>query len=386
MSEARGGIGPAPEHAALPPRWVHYLAVATAVLTFVLICAGGLVKSLKAGLSVPDWPLSYGQPQQGIVLGLFGGTLLLGLAWVVLRKKALAIGAVLCGTGLASTYYFFGPMPGWIHVPNVSAEHGHRLLAGTVGFMTAVLAGALWVTDRRAWVRRLGVVALIAVVVQAVLGGVTVHLQLPPLVSASHGSLAQAFFAMLVTLAVATAPGWFEERPLIPQTDRKPLQRLTRMMVGAFYLQVILGAAVRHAEYYPDYTDLSAKFMWHLGAHLVGLLWVAHTFGAVLVRVIRRHGEEPALMRPVSLLTMLLGAQILLGIGALFIRLTETEYDPSALKLLVRTAHVAGGALSLVTAVWIMLVAHRRLAPAVAQGEGSGKDAKTQLAQTGTAT
>lgn len=386
MSEARGGAGPAPEREVMPPRWVHYLAVVTASLTFVLICAGGLVKSLKAGLSVPDWPLSYGQPQQGIVLSLFGGTIFLALAWVIFRKKALAVCAILCGAGLASTYYFFGPMPGWIRVPNVSAEHGHRLLAGTVGFLTAILAGALWATDRRRWVRRLSLASLVAVAVQAVLGGITVHYLLPPLVSASHGSLAQAFFAMLVTLAVATAPGWFEDRPPIPQTDRKPLQRLSIMMVAALYLQVMLGSAVRHTEYYPEYSNSSATFAWHLGAHLAGLLWVGHTFGAVLVRVIRRHGEETSLMRPASLLTMLFGAQILLGIGALFIRLTETEYDPSALKLLVRTAHVAGGALSLVTAVWIMLVAHRRLAPAVPQGESSGKDAKSQLAQTGTAT
>jgi len=351
-----------------PPRWVHYLAVVTAALTLLLIGMGGLVKSLEAGLSVPDWPLSYGQPQKSIAIGLFAGTVALGAAWTVFRHKLLAAASILCGVGLAGTYYIFGPMPGWHKIANVSAEHSHRLVAGTVGFLTAILAGALWTTDARAWVRRLGAFALVAVVVQAVLGGLTVHYLLPPLISASHGSLAQAFFAMLVTLAVATSPRWFEARPLLPQVDRKPLQKLALLMVIAIFVQIMLGASVRHAKYFPEYPGSGTTFFWHLGAHLVGLLWVGHTVAAVLVRIIRRHGDENALAKPATLLGALLGFQILLGIGALLFRLTATvEYDPNALKLLVTTGHVAGGALSLVTGVVILLQAHRRLVPASAR-------------------
>lgn len=351
-----------------PPRWVHYLAVVTAALTLLLIGMGGLVKSLEAGLSVPDWPLSYGQPQKSIAIGLFAGTVALGAAWTVFRHKLLAAASILCGVGLAGTYYIFGPMPGWHKIANVSAEHSHRLVAGTVGFLTAILAGALWTTDARAWVRRLGFFSLVAVIVQAVLGGLTVHYLLPPLISASHGSLAQAFFAMLVTLAVATSPRWFEARPLLPQVDRKPLQKLALLMVIAIFVQIMLGASVRHAKYFPEYPGSGTTFFWHLGAHLVGLLWVGHTVAAVLVRIIRRHGDENALAKPATLLGALLGFQILLGIGALLFRLTATvEYDPNALKLLVTTGHVAGGALSLVTGVVILLQAHRRLVPASAR-------------------
>lgn len=397
MGDERGGIGAAPrssaptlldEHrAAPPPRWVHYLAVATAGLTFVLICAGGLVKSMEAGLSVPDWPLSYGQPQKSIVIGLFAATLALGLLWIVTRKKAAAVLAILCGMALASTYYFFGPMPGWINVPNVNAEHGHRLLAGTVGFLTAILVCSIWATDRRSWMRTLSLVAMGSVVVQAVLGGVTVHLLLPPLVSASHGSLAQAFFAMLVTLAAATSPGWFAESKPVPQTDRKPLQKMALMMAIALFVQVMLGAAVRHTRYYPEVNGTGTTFAWHLGAHLAGLLWVGHTVATVFVRIIRRHSEDAFLAKPATLLAALLGLQIMLGIWALFFRLTATvEYDPNALKLLITTAHVAGGALSLVTAVYIMLQSYRRVArlPLSAQPEQAGA-ADSGLASTGSA-
>lgn len=397
MGDERGGIGatkfesdrvPLSEEHLLtpPPRWVHYLALTTACLTFILICAGGLVKSLEAGLSVPDWPLSYGQPQKGIVIGLFAATLSLASLWVLVRKKVVAVAAILCGIGLASTYYLFGPMPGWINVPNVNAEHGHRLLAGTVGFLTAILVGALWRTDARAWVRRLSLIAMAAVILQAVLGGLTVHLLLPPIVSASHGSLAQAFFAMTVALAVVTSPAWFVRRDLIPQVDRKPLQKMVLLMVIALYVQVMLGAAVRHTRYYPEVQGTGATFAWHLAAHLAGLLWVGHTVASVLVRVVKRHSEEAVLSKPATLLAALLGFQILLGIGALFFRLTATvEYDPNALKLLVTTAHVAGGALSLVTAVYMLLQSHRRVAPAPAPALNQAGTENSGLASSGSA-
>ena len=82
------------------------------------------------------------------------------------------------------------------------------MIAGTVGFLMAILAGALWRTDPRRWVQRLGAGALLAVIVQAILGGITVRNLLPAWVSASHGMLAQGFFGMLTLLAVVTSPAW----------------------------------------------------------------------------------------------------------------------------------------------------------------------------------
>ncbi|HXH28595.1 MAG TPA: COX15/CtaA family protein, partial [Candidatus Polarisedimenticolia bacterium] len=135
----------------------HRYAVLVAVCTVALLAAGGLVTSTGSGLAVPDWPLSFGR--------------------------------------------FFPPMRG-----GVLFEHGHRMVAASVGLLTIVLA--LWFQrrERRSWVRRLAWTALGLVIAQGILGGITVLLRLPASVSVAHACLAQAFFCVVVTLAVATAP------------------------------------------------------------------------------------------------------------------------------------------------------------------------------------
>src|SRR5438067_11748953 len=147
-----------------PSRGIHRLAAATAAATFVLLFVGGLVTSTGSGLAVPDWPLSFGQ--------------------------------------------VFPPMVG-----GVLFEHGHRLAAATVGCLTIVLA--LWtvIGEARPAVRALGLLALLAVLLQGVLGGVTVLYKLPLAVSVAHACLAQAFFCLTVSLAVVTGPAWNAARP-----------------------------------------------------------------------------------------------------------------------------------------------------------------------------
>lgn len=373
------------------PRWVHVLALVTMGMTFFLICAGGNVKSKGAGLAVPDWPFSYGQPfdrspMVGTLLTcLAAGMLFLTLAWIFRRGRVLASGAILCALGVAAIFYLYGPQSfradgtptdeRWWHMPNVRAEHGHRLIAGTVGLLMAVLAGALWQTERRRAVRKLGLIAFLAVVAQAVLGGVTVHMQLPPLVSASHGALAQAFFAMVVTLAVVTSPRWFGKTETLPQSGDQPgpargasLQRLCVWTLAAVYLQVMLGTSVRHTHYTPGNGN-GAEFAWHIGAHIAGFLFVCHTVARVAVRVIRRFAEVPALMRPVTALLVLLGVQMALGIGSLFFRLQDsTQWAQARLfyKEWTATSHVAVGALMVATAMVLTVTAFRRMAPSAA--------------------
>src|ERR1700681_4778369 len=125
--------------------WLHRYAVLLAVCTLFLVVAGASVTSKEAGLSVPDWPLSYGQVMPPMVGGVF-------------------------------------------------FEHGHRMVATTVGMLTIGLVIFLARAERRAWMRKLGWIALAAVVAQGVLGGLTVLLLLPPAVSISHACLAQLFF------------------------------------------------------------------------------------------------------------------------------------------------------------------------------------------------
>src|SRR5438552_5298352 len=110
---------------------LHRFANLVASCTVFLVLAGSLVTSTDAGLSVPDWPTSYG--------------------WNM----------------------FTFPPSKW--VGGIFYEHGHRLIASTVGFLTIVLAGWLWRADPRWWMRRLGVAALAAVVLQGLLGGCTVR-------------------------------------------------------------------------------------------------------------------------------------------------------------------------------------------------------------------
>src|SRR4051812_7071665 len=125
---------------------LHRWSILLACCTLLLVIAGGLVTSRDAGLSVPDWPLSYGQ--------------------------------------------LMPPMEG-----GILYEHGHRMIATTVGLFTIVSMIWLYRSERRRWLRWLGAIALVAVIAQGVLGGLTVLLLLPWWISTAHACLAQLFFA-----------------------------------------------------------------------------------------------------------------------------------------------------------------------------------------------
>ena len=130
-------------------RGISALARLTAVCTFFLLIAGGLVTSTASGLAVPDWPLSYGQ--------------------------------------------FFPPMVGGIFF-----EHGHRMVAGVVGLLTVALAAWIQLREPRRWVRRLGALAAFGILLQAGLGGLTVIYSLPALLSILHACLGQIVFCLIL--------------------------------------------------------------------------------------------------------------------------------------------------------------------------------------------
>ncbi|HWN82716.1 MAG TPA: COX15/CtaA family protein, partial [Candidatus Udaeobacter sp.] len=184
------------------PRGVYRFAAFMVAATIVLITAGGLVTSTDSGLAVPDWPLSYGR--------------------------------------------LFPPMVG-----GILYEHGHRMIAATVGFLTIVLAVTLWRFESRPWVRRLGIVALGAVVAQGLLGGLTVLFLLPTTISVLHACLAQAFLLCLTTIATGTRPSWIRlgELGAADPAARAAAQRVqgpAAFTTAAVYLQLILGALTRH--------------------------------------------------------------------------------------------------------------------------------------------
>ena len=181
--------------------WHNRFAKLVAALTLLLIAAGGMVTITGSGLSVPDWPTTYG--------------------WNM----------------------FTFPLSKW--VGGIRYEHFHRLVASTVGFLTIILAVWTWRVDTRRWVRSLGWACLGAVVLQGLLGGLTVLLKLPPAVSIGHAGLAQIFFCLTVTLALVTSPGW---RNAASPVHDPTLSWLTALTTGLVYTQIILGATMRHTN------------------------------------------------------------------------------------------------------------------------------------------
>ena len=179
--------------------WLHRYAIFVAICTFFLIIAGALVTGNDAGLSVPDWPTSFGSFRMPRMVG------------------------------------------------GVKFEHGHRMIAGAVGILTIILALALWIKDSRRWVKWIGGAAVLAVLAQAVLGGITVLFYLPVAISTSHATLAQVFFCLAASLAFFTRAGWRWDEPKLEDASTPSLQHLTVATTGVILVQLVLGAAYRHS-------------------------------------------------------------------------------------------------------------------------------------------
>jgi heme a synthase len=179
---------------------LHRFARLVAACTVLLVLAGSLVTSTGSGLSVPDWPTSYG--------------------WSM----------------------FTFPPSKW--VGGILYEHTHRLIASTVGFLTIVLAVWLWLRDPRPWMKRLGLLALGAVIAQGLLGGLTVLFFLPAAVSTAHAGLAEIFFCLTVAIALFTSPRWNE--PPVGAPASRMIGRLAALTTAVIYIQILLGATMRH--------------------------------------------------------------------------------------------------------------------------------------------
>ena len=143
-------------------------------------------------------------------------------------------------------------------VGGVRFEHTHRLIAATVGFLTIILAVWLWMEEPRRWVKKLGAFAALAVILQGLLGGITVLYGLPQIVSVSHAVLAQTFLCICVCIAVVTHPRWTQStqpalaataQPTAPKTivaQDKTFFKVGCALTLLIYSQLILGAILRH--------------------------------------------------------------------------------------------------------------------------------------------
>ncbi len=293
--------------------WHHRFVKLVMACTILLIAAGGMVTSTGSGLSVPDWPTTYG--------------------WNM----------------------FMFPLSKW--VGGIRYEHSHRLIASTVGFLTIIVAAWTWWVDPRRWVRRLGFAALGAVILQGLLGGLTVLLLLPPAVSIGHAALAQIFFCLTVTLAVVTSPRW--KNTVSPVNDPL-LRRVATLTTVLIYAQILLGATMRHTHAGLAIPDFPLAFghvippVWNTGvaihfAHRVGALVVTLAILATAGHVLYHHNRRREVARPAVVLLFLVAMQVTLGAFVIW-----SGKDP-----VINTAHVVNGALTLGTSLLLTLRTHR---------------------------
>jgi len=339
------GIGTLPPHPpAVPPvplfppsNMLHRFSTLVAACTVLLILAGGLVTSHGAGLSVPDWPTSYG--------------------WNM----------------------FTFPPSMW--VANILYEHGHRLVASTVGFLTIILAAWLWIAEPGRWLRWLGIAALGTIVAQGILGGLTVLFFLPAAVSTAHAGLAEVFFCIVVSIALFTSPGWREayvmrQRTLDdvggpsgvrttyagragsgpPTDDQAILRRIATTTTVLIYAQILLGATMRHTGAGLAIPDFPLMFGGLVPTHWDSKIAVhfSHRVGAVIVAlgvlttcryVWTRSRDRRELVRPATVLAALVVLQVTLGA-----RRVLSSNNPW-----INSVHVVCGALVLTTSLVLTL-------------------------------
>jgi heme a synthase len=285
------------------------MAVVLAGWIFLLIVAGALVTSNDAGLSVPDWPTSFG-------------------SWYKIPKL----------------------------VGGVKFEHTHRMIAQVAGILTIILAVWAWRVEKRRWLRILAYAAVGTVVAQGVLGGITVLFYLPPAVSSAHAALAQTFFCIAVIIALFTSRTTIEEQPRVDfEFDRRrpSLFVLTLLSVFVLYVQLTLGAMFRHhgLSWWPHVANAAIV--------TIVLAWTA-------VRALTDYSRNDAIRRPAVLMLSLVIAQLCLGFAAFLTRVAwgRNAVQPELPMVASTVAHVAVGALLLATTVVLAIQVWRHAAAA----------------------
>ncbi len=292
----------------------------TAASTLFLIFAGAMVTSTGSGLAVPDWPLSYGM--------------------------------------------LFPPMVGGIFY-----EHGHRMIAAAVGLLTVIQALWLQFREPKQFVRRLGWISVVTVIVQGLLGGLTVIFLLPLPISVGHAALAEVFFCLNVAIAFFTSRtyGTLSQSHGVRTAGAGALVRPTTLLTGIVFLQVLVGAVMRHlgaglaipdfplsfGRLIPELTSIGVAVNY---THRVGALVVTIVILSLARRILAT--VDARAMRSIYLaLLAILSVQIVLGAFTVW----------SGKNEVITSVHVAFGAATLAVSLLLCLCA-RALAPAV-EGE-----------------
>ena len=304
--------------------------------TFPLIWIGGLVTTYDAGMAVPDWPNTYGYN------------------------------------------LFLYPLSTWLSGPwDLFIEHGHRLLAALVGLITMALVAVTWWADSRVGVRRIALACLVLVILQGMLGGFRVLLD-ATLLARLHGCVGPLFFVAAVVAASVTSRRWHEEPNGLASPVSARFLRLAWITAGIAYLQLVLGAHLRHvpASWSPS------MFRTVVIAHLLGAaVLTAHVAGLGMQVAGRRELRQRTwIRRPTCVLLGLTLGQLLLGAASWRLKYGWPDSFPLPSRLrsfvitaegmtqsVAVTAHVAVGSLIVAMAMVVAMRGSRLFAPAAAR-------------------
>ena len=320
-------------------RFINYHSVFTMACAFLLIFVGALVKSTESGLAVPDWPTTYGQnmftfPLSSMVGGIF-------------------------------------------------YEHSHRLLASFVGLCILILTVFIYLSDYPKYIKYISFSTLCAVLIQGILGGLTVLYFLPTWISVCHGTLGQTTFCLTIILATITSQYWNKLKINKPVKFYRKLSIITTISI---WIQLIIGAIVRHTEsalvafdfpkingkWIPDFSqssideinairfydsfNLDIDFLpitlGQLIFHFLHRIWGYGVFLLILYFIIKIYPKlKKYNILKFSLITSfaLITLQILLGALTIL----------SKKDAIVASLHVTNGAVILGIMVYISLILHR---------------------------
>jgi heme o synthase len=286
----------------LVPAWLRRFTKLVAAATLFLIFAGAMVTSTGSGLAVPDWPLSYGMLMPPMVGGIF-------------------------------------------------YEHGHRMIAATVGLLTVIQAVWLQLRARKRFLKVLGWSSVGAVIAQGVLGGLTVLFLLPPAISIAHAGLAEIFLCLNVSVAFFASQSFANMRAM--EKGNAPIGGTTGLVL-LVYAQILVGALMRHLGAglaiptfpLPLVPPSSALPVIVNFAHRAGALLVAISVIALFVRMLRFEARHPLRLLS-TLLLMVVAVQILLGGYTVW----------SGKQPVITSLHVVTGALTLALSLLLALTA-----------------------------
>jgi cytochrome c oxidase assembly protein subunit 15 len=277
---------------------VHKFAFFLVLYSAVLLTAGALVTSEDAALAVPDWPLSYGTLNPPMVGG-------------------------------------------------IAFEHSHRLIAAGLGFLIIILAFLLWRYEERPWMKWLGFAALGGVIFQGILGGLTVIKLLHYWLPVMHACTAEIMFAILVSIAFFTSRWYMKSLPQYADRGSPSIHSIVTLNAFVIFLQVLVGAGFRH-----KYISLKPHVF---GAPIVlaMVIWTAATLR-------RRFPEVKEISRARVLLHSIVGLQILLGVAALWTRISTADApQPMPLMVAATVVHTVVGAILFAASIVTVLLCYR---------------------------